>query len=80
MERSELRPVRFYRTRQGNEPVREFFRKELTLEEKKIVATTYKPSNGAGRSASHWWTVWAMGYTKSDRACRRASAARYSLL
>jgi len=37
MERSELRPVRFYRTAQGNEPVREFFRKELTQEEKKIV-------------------------------------------
>ncbi len=37
MERPELIPVRFFKTEQGNEPVREFFRKELTLEEKKIV-------------------------------------------
>lgn len=37
MERSKLIPVRFYRTAQENEPVREFFRKKLTQEEKKIV-------------------------------------------
>jgi phage-related protein len=37
MERSELIPVRFYCTAQGNEPVREFFRRKLTQEEKKIV-------------------------------------------
>ncbi|MGA2052133.1 MAG: type II toxin-antitoxin system RelE/ParE family toxin [Opitutales bacterium] len=37
MERSELIPVRFFRTEPGNEPVREFLRKELNPEEKKIV-------------------------------------------
>jgi phage-related protein len=37
MERAELIPVRFFRTELGNEPVREFLRKELNPEEKKIV-------------------------------------------
>lgn len=37
VERAELMPVRFFRTDSGNEPVRQFFRHDLNLEEKKIV-------------------------------------------
>lgn len=37
MERAELIPVRFFRTDNWNEPVRDFFRNELNPEEKKTV-------------------------------------------